>query len=789
MKKSILIMTVSLLMTMMVTGQTTSFGDFGTMEDPVSAMLPLENDLYIGTTGQANVFTNVAFRYNASGITPLGLQGGGSNQFISAIGVNENNEPIFYLQDSNPHNNAYKYTDNNFTTPYYKFIGRVLGNYKNMPWGNYTQITDQQYTQITDHQALTFYTPNPTHSQIFQTVTGQAIYGITDHTDGFTYFCGTNVNGTGVKITKVLTSDIIPGIQNHTIINMTNISLASNVRFFDIISYNGVLYALMATGGTQPSLDFVSINIVNNDITVTTIINILPSDSGNVSFHKHPRMQIYDDKLYIGYDKLWVYDGTNINIIKSFDSGQIRSMVVYDNKLVFGGDFQFTEGGNTYTNLAYLKIDEPVADFSYTNNTNVCTFDFTSNSTNETSYLWDFSNGDTSTDQNPTGIVFDPGVYTVQLTVTNIGGSDTYEQEIAVDEIPLTGLTGTLNGEPITEFTEITNCSGSDFILSLSLNNVWSDEINTYGVHNITVTDDNNCKGYLDVNIIELALPIPTINIVSNICGGESGLIELVNCNSYNITWNNSSTECGLETSTAGVYSVTVTDINGCVGSNSVDIVAYTNPILSIDTEYSFCPTTTDIEISEEDEFQSYNWLNGDNVISTSNTAVVSNEYSGFYSLTVTDINGCISTSDFIVYIHEVTQPIITHDGNNTLLISNDWTEDYENYQWFINGEALSNETNSTYMLTNSGDYTVEVTDTNGCVSLSESYIHNQSTASLIEYQILGNKLITQNNWVLYDMSGRTILSGTPGEYTIASGVYLIKTEYGTDKVVFWENY
>ena len=42
-----------------------------------------------------------------------------------------------------------------------------------------------------------------------------------------------------------------------------------------------------------------------------------------------------------------------------------------------------------------------------------------------TSWLWNFGNGNTSTLQNPIASYFTPGTYTITLTVTNAGGSNT----------------------------------------------------------------------------------------------------------------------------------------------------------------------------------------------------------------------------------------------------------------------------------------------------------------------------------------------------------------------------
>jgi len=52
--------------------------------------------------------------------------------------------------------------------------------------------------------------------------------------------------------------------------------------------------------------------------------------------------------------------------------------------------------------------------------------------------LWDFGDGNTSTDQHPEYTYTEPGIYTVSLTVTNAGGSDTETKESYIEVEPLT---------------------------------------------------------------------------------------------------------------------------------------------------------------------------------------------------------------------------------------------------------------------------------------------------------------------------------------------------------------
>ena len=76
----------------------------------------------------------------------------------------------------------------------------------------------------------------------------------------------------------------------------------------------------------------------------------------------------------------------------------------------------------------------PVADFSYTgaNVTAPAIVQFTNNSTNATSYLWDFGDGSTSTDINPSHNYTAGGVFIVKLTATGAGGTNSVTKNVTL---------------------------------------------------------------------------------------------------------------------------------------------------------------------------------------------------------------------------------------------------------------------------------------------------------------------------------------------------------------------
>ncbi len=79
---------------------------------------------------------------------------------------------------------------------------------------------------------------------------------------------------------------------------------------------------------------------------------------------------------------------------------------------------------------AWINSGNPVASFTSFPYALHCNFTSTSVDANE--YLWDFGDGNSSTQQNPIHIYNAPGLYTVNLTVTNACGSDVTSQTVNI---------------------------------------------------------------------------------------------------------------------------------------------------------------------------------------------------------------------------------------------------------------------------------------------------------------------------------------------------------------------
>ncbi|HNG84150.1 MAG TPA: PKD domain-containing protein, partial [Bacteroidia bacterium] len=82
----------------------------------------------------------------------------------------------------------------------------------------------------------------------------------------------------------------------------------------------------------------------------------------------------------------------------------------------------------------------PVASFTYSGAgvQAPATVTFTNSSTNATSYSWDFGDNGTSTDKDPQHTYTSGGVYTVQLTVTGAGGTNSISKTVNIQNTPTT---------------------------------------------------------------------------------------------------------------------------------------------------------------------------------------------------------------------------------------------------------------------------------------------------------------------------------------------------------------
>lgn len=254
----------------------------------------------------------------------------------------------------------------------------------------------------------------------------------------------------------------------------------------------------------------------------------------------------------------------------------------------------------------------------------------------------------------------------------------------------------------------------------------WSQSINPHlsaGTHSVTVTDANGCQNTGSTNITEPTQLSVNHNVTNVHCGGsDNGSISLFvggGVAPYDYLWNNGETTANITDLSAGSYSVTVTDANGCqqvVGS----IVVGTDPgIISVinpgDVQHVTCFGGNDgsamVSVSGGTAPYNYLWSNGQNSQTASGLSA------GLYTVTTTDANGCTHTTS--INIDEPTEVVATFaysdvscDGSvlgTAEVVVSGGTAPY-NYLW---GGTSATGSNISELVV--GNYSLEVTDSNGC--------------------------------------------------------------------------
>lgn len=241
------------------------------------------------------------------------------------------------------------------------------------------------------------------------------------------------------------------------------------------------------------------------------------------------------------------------------------------------------------------------------------------------------------------------------------------------------------------------------------------------GTYSLTVTDGgNNCTQTAVYSINEPPLLSVELNNIGDVScnGGNNGTaFALVSGGTgiYSYLWSNGSTTNILNNITAGPYSITVTDSNGCM--ESTDFVIIQPPPILVELSSSSNATCIgasngSLTISASNGFPPYQYL----WQNETTTAVNNNLMAGNYAVTVTDANSCTSSASFTVQTNSSFQLEVIEvenvecHGDSTGMVSVTNNSQFT-YLW-SNGT-----TGSQLVQAPAGVYTVVATDPAACQS------------------------------------------------------------------------
>ncbi len=180
-----------------------------------------------------------------------------------------------------------------------------------------------------------------------------------------------------------------------------------------------------------------------------------------------------------------------------------------------------------------------------------------------------------------------------------------------------------------------------------------------------------------------------------------------------------------------GIYSVRITfedpRLSSCSSTASVTVSEVDNPtveILNPASDSTFCQGSS-IILNVRQGFQSYEWSRNGTVIPNSNTANLTVNQTGNYSVRVTASGGCFGTSA-TRSVREIPAPaqptigsstnfLVCPNGASELRVTNETPG--ITYQWFRENLAIDGATGPRLTITRAGNYIVEARNANGCTS------------------------------------------------------------------------
>ncbi|MDT8324179.1 MAG: T9SS type A sorting domain-containing protein, partial [Bacteroidota bacterium] len=324
------------------------------------------------------------------------------------------------------------------------------------------------------------------------------------------------------------------------------------------------------------------------------------------------------------------------------------------------------------------------------------------------SYHW--SNGS----RQSTTQVLGAGEYWVE--VVNATGCAGSSDTLTVITAP---IEATLNLSGVIE-----RCAGDSLVLDAGSydNYLWSNGATTRritvrqsGTYFAQVTNAAGCDGSTDTaQVTILPAPMPEIQPPggSVICHDDSVTLDAGDWVLYN--WSNGATTRTITVHNSGMFTVGVTDSNGCYGiSAPVTVTVQPVPVPEITSigPLKFCEGDS-VTLEAARGYASYLWSSGDT------TRSITVDTSGTFSVTVVTVAGCQGRSrDVTVVVNPVPEkPPIVRTGDDLT------TGPYAAIQWYLDGQPISGATQQSHRAVQTGTYTVAITNGFGCRTFSDPF-------------------------------------------------------------------
>ncbi|MEM9917121.1 MAG: SprB repeat-containing protein, partial [Bacteroidota bacterium] len=293
----------------------------------------------------------------------------------------------------------------------------------------------------------------------------------------------------------------------------------------------------------------------------------------------------------------------------------------------------------------------------------------------------------------------------------------------------------------------------------------------TEGIYSLTVTGADGCSAVCNSTIEGNASITLTCHPNNGDCTNPaSGSIETTvegGTAPFSYNWSNGASTSAINDLEAGVYTLTITDANGCTATCEAEITGPSELLFTTITQHISCfglnDGSIDLEILTGNAPFTYVWNNGET------TQDIQNLAPGVYIATVTDANGCQHIcAATILDADEFTATCTPQDAtcgdpnSGSINLQIDGGQAPYQILW-SNGQTTQNISDLT-----EGTYSVTITDINGCEAVCEASVNAPTvpTVSCIPSQPLCDPNATGNIDLMVEGNAPFTFEWSNGEIT-----------------------
>ncbi|MCW5909377.1 MAG: T9SS type A sorting domain-containing protein [Chitinophagales bacterium] len=201
-------------------------------------------------------------------------------------------------------------------------------------------------------------------------------------------------------------------------------------------------------------------------------------------------------------------------------------------------------------------------------------------------------------------------------------------------------------------------------------------------------------------------------------CGQSDGTITCTGFTGgtapYTVQWFNNGNSIGTTMSItnldSGLYVFSATDAAGCSTDTSFYFPGGGTGNVPIGPNLPVICSGDSVQVCAPPGYAAYSWNNG------ATTSCTWAKLPGNYWVTVTDNGNCTAMSNLLPLSIYPVSPVSVSVKGDTLTSYN-----AVSYQWFFNGSLIAGATSPVYVATQTGNYSVQIVDGNGCTATSNN--------------------------------------------------------------------